>query len=1006
MPPSVPSVPDIDDTAKALEARFFDRAPEALLVVAPDGAILRANAAASRLLGCVPRGRIADIVAPQDRAALAALLAPLPADAAALATGAGEVLEADVSGPAGQTLRCELQVLDTDAASRVLRVSDLDDVDLGATGDQAFDRSPTGMAIVAPDGRFRRVNDALCALLGRARAELLTSDIVDVAADTGLAQDWAARTFADGLPPSVQLEARMRRGDGGEVIALVSATQVTSAAGRPLHYVCQYEDVTERVLAQEQLELNEAKLADAQQVARLGSWDWSVDDGEVTWSDELYRICGMRPDHGPRTNADLIDRLHPDDLARATRTIERAFRATSPWNMDCRIVRPDGDVRMLHARGEVVRGADGSVCAMYGTCQDITEARRVEDALRATEQLFRRAFDDAPIGMALVDLEGRWLRLNRAVSQMCGYSEAELRARSLDELGHPDDAEQDEPFIRELLAGRRRSYAIEKRMMHADGHVLHVLGHVSLMHGEGEQPLYYLIQLVDLSERRRMEAERRAGEDRLQAIVDNAPALIAVQDPDERLLLVNRRWEQLYGTDAAAALGHVAREVVRAAPDPEVERLDREVVRSGVPVEAQTSVVGADGVERHLHVVKFPLRDADGALTAVCTIGTDLTDRLRSERDRAQLERRLAQAERLESVGQLAGGVAHDFNNLLSVILSCVDFAERRLEPGHPVRDDVVEIQNAAERAAALTRQLLMFSRREVVQPEIFALGDLVSDLETLLARSLGETIELELTVAPGLPPVLADHARIEQVLVNLAVNARDAMPDGGRLRIDVRAEGDAVMVSVTDEGVGMAPDVAGRAFEPFFTTKAVGHGTGLGLATAHGIVTDSGGEITIESAPGEGTTVRFSLPAAQGSPPPVSAEPEVEDGPPASGRVLVVEDQDPVRRQVVRILQAQGYAVRDAASGDEALASWEPCDVLVTDIVMPGMSGQELARRAVEIDPQLSVVFMSGHTEDLVVLEGAREREIAFVQKPFTRASLLRTVADALGAADGSAAA
>ena len=720
----------------------------------------------------------------------------------------------------------------------------------------------------------------------------------------------------------------------------------------------------------------------------------------MTWSDELYRIHGLRPESTERTYAQHLEHVHPDDRQRVVRAVEIALEEGRDWNLDHRILRPDGEVRMIHARGEVEFDGEGQAVVVHGTCQDVTEQRSVEDALRNAEQLFRRAFDDAPIGMALIDLEGRWLRLNRSIAQMFGRTESEMRAATLESFNHPDDVELDRPLIRELLAGRRRSYALEKRFVHADGRVLHVLAHVSLMHGDGERPLYFLVQLVDLSERRRAEAERRAGEQRMQAVIDNAPALIFVKDTELRYVLVNRRWEELSGVSANAAIGRTSTEVLRPSRLEATEDLDREVLRTGLSHEGHIDVPERDGEpEREFILVKFPLFDGEGQISGVCTIATDISDRRRSERQRQELEQRLAQAQRLESVGQLAGGVAHDFNNLLSVILTCVDFARQELDEEHPIYDDVVEIGRAADRAAALTRQLLMFSRREVVTPEVLDLGELVAEIESLLARSLGERIELTIDCAEDLPPVLADRSRIEQVLVNLAVNARDAMPEGGPLTIRVARAGQGVEVAVSDAGTGMAPDVADRAFEPFFTTKPLGEGTGLGLATVHGIVTDSGGEVSIHSTPGEGTEVRFRLPAA--TEPIRMPEAPVADVAPAVGmaRVIVVEDQDPVRRQAVRILEAAGYEVTQASGGAEALADWGPVDVLLTDVVMPGMTGHELVEHALRLSPGLAVVYMSGHTEDIVVLDGAREREIHFVQKPFTRDSLLTVVAESLAA-------
>jgi two-component system, cell cycle sensor histidine kinase and response regulator CckA len=598
--------------------------------------------------------------------------------------------------------------------------------------------------------------------------------------------------------------------------------------------------------------------------------------------------------------------------------------------------------------------------------------------------------------MALIDLEGRWLRLNRAISQMLGRSEQELRTTQLSELNHPADRRLDRPLIKELLSGRRRSFALEKRYVHADGHLIHALVHVSLMHGDGERPLYFLCQLVDITERRRAEAERNAAQERMQAIIDNSPALVIVKDLEQRYLLVNRRWEQITGLRGDDVLGHTSGEVL-GSRSPSQDDVEREVIETGEVRETMATMPGLDGDEITFLVVKFPLRDAEGKVYAVCTISTDITERRRSAEERAELEARLVQAQRLESVGQLAGGVAHDFNNLLSVILTCVNFAARELPADNPVREDVEEIGRAADRAAALTRQLLTFSRREVVSPQIVDVSALVRDLERLLNRTLSERVALRISCGPDVVPVLIDPRQLEQVLVNLAVNARDAMPEGGTLSIAVGGTDGGARITVADDGVGMAPEVRERAFEPFFTTKEAGEGTGLGLATVHGVVTDAGGTIDIGSEIGAGTVVTIFLPAAaedakhadEPSPAPVSAS--------GSARVLVVEDQDPVRRQACRILEDHGYVVRQAGSGDEALAAWEPVDLLVTDVVMPGMGGHQLAEAARERTPGLRVLYMSGHTDDVLVHDSARQRDIAFVQKPFTHDSLLRAVAVAL---------
>ena len=981
----------------ALEQRLFEVVPDPLVVTCTDGRILRVNPAACAIAARDEQELLTsswwDLIHPADHAAVGAQHAELRRGGKSATPFRCRILRPDGTWrwiESSSTFDAEGGLI----FSVVRDITGREDIELERLA-TLFDNAPLGMAVMAPDGTLRRVNRPLAEMLGRTEAELLERTLFELVGDEE-SRSTLAMALGARLRQAFQFETRLRRADGHPLIVLFSATLVTNVRQEPVHYVCQVLDITARAEAQERLELNEAKLAEAQQIARLGSWEWEIATDRVTWSDELYRIYGVRPDRFSGSYGSNLDRVHADDRARVARVIENAVAERRPWSLDYRIVRPDGELRMIHARGEVVCDEQGRPAVVQGTCQDVTESRRVEDALRAAEQLFRRAFDDAPIGMALIDLEGRWLRLNRAISQMLGRTEPELRTMQLSDLNHPDDRRLDRPLIKELLNGRRRSFALEKRYVHADGHLIHVLVHVSLMHGDGERPLYFLCQLVDITERRRAEAERRAVQERMQAIIDNSPALVIVKDLEQRYLLVNRRWEEVTGFEGEAVLGRTSGDVL-GGRSPAQDDVDRDVIASGEVRENMATMPGLDGDEITFLVVKFPLRDADGQTTAVCTISTDITERRRSAEERAELEARLAQAQRLESVGQLAGGVAHDFNNLLSVILTCVGFAQRELPAEHPVRDDVEEIGRAADRAASLTRQLLMFSRREVVTPKLVDVAALVRDLESLLVKAVSERVALRISCGPDVVPVLIDPNQLEQVLVNLAVNARDAMPHGGTLSIAVAGVARGVRITVADDGLGMPPEVRERAFEPFFTTKEEGEGTGLGLASVHGAVTNAGGTVDITSDVGHGTVVSIFLPAAERGEIPAEEPLVAPERTPASASVLVVEDQDPVRRQACRILADHGYSVREAAGADEALERWEPVDVLVTDVVMPGMGGQQLAEHARERAAGLRVVFMSGHTDDVLLRDGVSRGDIAFVQKPFTRDSLLRAVEDAL---------
>jgi PAS domain S-box-containing protein len=492
---------------------------------------------------------------------------------------------------------------------------------------------------------------------------------------------------------------------------------------------------------------------------------------------------------------------------------------------------------------------------------------------------------------------------------------------------------------------------------------------------------------------------------------------------DGKIVLVNQQAEKLFGYPRAALIGETMELLV-----PQRFRRIHPSYRDGYFEEPRTRAMGAgvelfavrkDGTEFPVEISLSSL-ELDSETIAAAAV-RDISERAESEREKT-LQDQLDRARRLESVGQLAGGIAHDFNNILGVIMNYAEFVADELEPDSKAHQDVEEIRRAAERAAALTRQLLIFSRREVVKPELLNLGELFADLENLLRRALGERVELSVDFDEDLHTIEADPSQIEQVLVNLAVNARDAMPDGGRLLIEAEnveldeeytymhpdtGAGFYIRLKVSDTGVGMDPETVERVFEPFFTTKS--DGTGLGLATVYGIVTGAGGRIDIYSEPEMGTTVKVHLPATSAMP--LADEPD--EGGDLVGRgeiVLVVEDEPDVRRMAERILTKGGYSVIGLADGADAVEICEPgnrqVDLLLTDVVMPKMLGTELVGKVRDLRPDLPVLYMSGYSHEVLAPQAlTNDAGSSFIEKPFSAQALQTTVRDLLdrpGGAEG----
>jgi PAS domain S-box-containing protein len=531
-----------------------------------------------------------------------------------------------------------------------------------------------------------------------------------------------------------------------------------------------------------------------------------------------------------------------------------------------------------------------------------------------------------------------------------------------------------------------------------------VLGFSAYQHLSRHRELARLVELKTRQLRSDFE-ERSRIQMRFESILDHAPMLIYVKDLEGRYVVSSLRHRELLGKTREEIIGKTDEEIFGPGSATPFRANDSAALAEQSAIQFEETDPRSS---RTYLSIKYLLYDASGKPNAVCGIATDITES-------KQLQERLQTSQRLEAVGLLAGGVAHDFNNLLTVMNGYCEMLLGGIASDSPLRPSLAEIRMAGERAAALTAQLLAFSRKQIVEPTVLNPGHLVTDLEKMLRRLIGEHIEMVTHVAPDVSNVTADAGQLQQILMNLVLNARDAMSSGGTLLIEIQnavfdrdyvaqkpdvRPGRYVMLAVSDTGVGMTPEVQARVFEPFFTTKEQGKGTGLGLASVYGMVKQSGGWIWVYSELGRGTTFKVYLPRVDEPVPAMEAQ--VKTDVHGDETVLVVEDQAEVRTLAVTALRKYGYTVHEAASGAAALlfckGFGDPLQLLVTDVVMPGMNGHELARQVIELRPGLKVLLMSGYSESAVPQQGLLEAEMGYLQKPFTPELLAEKVREVLG--------
>lgn len=681
---------------------------------------------------------------------------------------------------------------------------------------------------------------------------------------------------------------------------------------------------------------------------------------------------------------------------------------------------------LFHGKGAFLSGiaaplfdSHGKVIGAIESIRNITERHQAQEALKESEERHRQIFENAGTAIIFIEEDSLITLANKEFEELSGYSKFELEGKKkwAEFIATPADAEKMEKYHRLRRTDPQaapKNY--EFQFMNRNGEIKDIAVTVTVIPGTKQR----LAGLLDITERKKTERKLEESEERYRAFFQlSRDAILTLEPPSWKFTAANPSAIEMFGArDEADFISRTAWDY--SPPTQPDGRPSEDKAREMIQQAMETGGHFFEWTHQRVSGEPFPATvlltrtEVGGQVFLQGTI-RDVTEQKLAEEERVRLMTQLAQAQKMDAIGNLAGGVAHDFNNLLLVILNCTDFVLECLPPGDPLRIDLVEVKKASERASTLTRQLLAFGHRQVLQPTLLNLNLIVRGVEKMLRRIIREDIDLSVVLAPDLGATLADPGQIEQVIMNLAVNARDAMPEGGTLTIATAnadldegyaakhlptRPGPYVRLAVTDTGCGMDETARARCFEPFFTTKEIGKGTGLGLATVYGIVKQSEGFIWVHSAPGRGSTFEVFLPRSfDATVPDTLFEPEAA-ATRGTATILVVEDEGVTRNLVRRILEKAGFSVLTAADGAEALWVCEQrpgaIDLVLTDIVMPKMGGKALVDRLASIRPEIKTLFMSGYADKAVIDHGF-DAGSAFIPKPFTSEALVRKVREVL---------
>jgi PAS domain S-box-containing protein len=877
--------------------------------------------------------------------------------------------------------------------------------------------------------------------LGYTPAEALALELTDHLAPASIemvAGFLAEEMARDGQPGvaddrSRALEIEVVGKDGRRMWGEVTASFLRDDAGRPDRILGVTRNINERKKAGELERKNAAALAQAERIANLGYFERNWQTGESLWSEGFRRLLGVDIE-AKFSHEEFLRFVHDDDRERVAKHVKRSLDDRTQMSVDFRIVRDGSETIAVHGIGDNEYDDDGCPIVTRGVFQDVTEAVQAETLRLESEERYRLVAENASDNIWILRLADRALTfVSPSCEKIFGFTPEETMAMPLEDQVPPQSVEKIMNLVAEEIAKENdptvekdRSTVFELEQYIKDGRTIWTEITASFIRDAQGRPESVLGISRDIKKRKRVEKLLKKQERLLNFAIEQMPVPVIIANaPDGRISKINQSALDLM-TKQVERIDDLTLDRHREAwqtfhPDGAPFATDElpltQAIQQGKSTRGREIIVRHGDKDRWVAASAAPLIDEDGDIVAGIVVFPEITARKEAEQARAMIEEQLHQSQKMESIGRLAGGVAHDFNNLLTAIIGYCEMLESSLAAGTSQAADVGEIKNAALSASGLTAQLLAFSRKQVISPKVVNLNNAVAHALKMLNRLIEEDIQLEFSPGPDLWATRFDLGQLDQILINLVVNARDALPEGGALSIataNVELHGEVchtcgaamtgryVVLTVTDNGIGMDEATRVRIFEPFFTTKEVGAGSGLGLSMIHGIVHQHEGHVGVDTEPGQGTVFHVYLPRAI-----ADTEARVREFVPLLLRgdetVLLAEDQDGLRRLGTRILEQNGYRVLAAESGAAAFALSEAfegkIDLLLTDVVMPGMNGNELYRRIAASRPGTRVLFMSGYTQDAIAHRGVLEEQTAFIQKPFMIDALLRKVREVIDA-------